>query len=240
MGRDRRPGPLGTPIRILSANLWNGGADPEGFARLACDLDADVVAVQELAPAQAEALSAAYPHGLLEPREDHHGGGLALRRPAEVRRLPLGGRHGYGTELLPGSWPGLSVPIEICGVHLFAPHADFGMGLLRRRPQLRDLVRHLGEPASGARVVVGDFNATPAWPVYWRMRARMEDAAVQVAHRRGERPARTWGPWHGAPRLLRIDHGFLADAEAETFRTVAIPGSDHSAVVLDVTARPRP
>ena len=84
-------------------------------------------------------------------------------------------------------------------------------------------------------MLVGDFNSTPLWPAYHRVCARMNDAALMVARRRGERPARTWGPWSGAPRLLRIDHGFVAGAEPEGFRVVEVPGSDHSAVVLDVT-----
>ncbi|NNL64688.1 MAG: hypothetical protein HKP30_00455, partial [Myxococcales bacterium] len=108
------------------------------------------------------------------------------------------------------------------------------LGLLRRRPQFTDLKRHLAEPAQGGRVVVGDFNSTPAWPLYWGMKARMQDAAVAVAERRGERPARTWGPWFRAPRLLRIDHGFVSGVEPEGFRVLEIPGSDHSAVLLDV------
>ena len=122
-------------------------------------------------------------------------------------------------------------------MHVYAPHADYGLGLLRRRPQLRDLTRHLTESPRGARVMVGDFNSTPLWPVYRSVRSHMDDAAVAVAERRGERPARTWGPWHGAPRLLRIDHGFVAGAEPEAFRVVEVPGSDHSAVVLDVALR---
>jgi endonuclease/exonuclease/phosphatase family metal-dependent hydrolase len=231
---------LGNTIRILSANLWNGAADPEGFAALATRLQADVVAVQELAAAQAEALAAVFPHGHLDPRDDFNGGGIASARPAEVTRLPIRRRDGFRAELSPEHWPELHAPLEIYGVHLDAPHTDFGLGLLRRRPQYRDLARHLDAPYRAGRVVVGDFNATPSWPLYWRMSSRMQDAALMVARRRGERPARTWGPWPGAPRLLRIDHGFLAGVEAESFRIVEIPGSDHSAVLLDVALTPAP
>jgi endonuclease/exonuclease/phosphatase family metal-dependent hydrolase len=193
-----------------------------------------VVAVQELGHEQAEALSAVYPHGRLEPRTDHQGGGIALARPGEVRRLPLRERDAFRVELEPGGWPQLATSLEIVNVHVFAPHSQGGLGLLRRRPQLQDLERHLRATPGRPRVVVGDFNATPLWPVYRRMRRLMEDAAVCVARREGERPRRTWGPRPGSPRLLRIDHGFVDGVEAEAFRVLEIAGSDHSAIVLDV------
>jgi len=85
-----------------------------------------------------------------------------------------------------------------------------------------------------ARVLVGDFNATPLWPVYRRVALHMTDAAIDVAQRRGRPLERTWGPWHGSPRLLRIDHGFVRAAEVEDFQVVSVPGSDHSGIVLDV------
>jgi endonuclease/exonuclease/phosphatase family metal-dependent hydrolase len=213
----------------------NGGADPGAFAELARRAGADVVAVQELGHEQAEALSAVYPHGRLEPDTNHRGGGIALARPAEVARLPLHGRDGFRVELAPGAWPQLAAALEIVSVHVFAPHA--GLGLLRRWPQLADLERHLRAAPGRPRVVVGDFNATPLWPVYWRMRRWMEDAAVRVARRAGERPRRTWGPGPGSRRLLRIDHGFVAGVETEAFRVLEVPGSDHSAIVLDVSVR---
>jgi endonuclease/exonuclease/phosphatase family metal-dependent hydrolase len=36
-------------LRVLSANLWNGRAHPDGFAALVERMRADVVAVQEMA-----------------------------------------------------------------------------------------------------------------------------------------------------------------------------------------------
>jgi endonuclease/exonuclease/phosphatase family metal-dependent hydrolase len=58
----RDPAPGGA-LRILSANLRNGGADPEAFADLVRETGAEVVAVQELAPAQADALARVLGHG---------------------------------------------------------------------------------------------------------------------------------------------------------------------------------
>jgi len=225
---------VGATLRILSANLWNGRADAADFAKLVAEERADVVAVQELGHEQAEALSLALPHGLLQPDTDHDGGGIALAGPGAVERLPLARRDGYRVRLDPAEWPQLGRPVEVLNVHVFAPHAGYGRGLLRRPPQVRDLVRHVRAPAPGGRVLVGDFNATPLWPAYRRVRRHLEDAAVLAARRAGRHPVRTWGPRHGAPRLLRIDHGFVQGVAVESFRVVPIPGSDHSAVLLEV------
>jgi endonuclease/exonuclease/phosphatase family metal-dependent hydrolase len=83
-------------------------------------------------------------------------------------------------------------------------------------------------------VVVGDFNSTPLWPFYRRIADHLHDAALIHARRSGGRAARTWGPWHGAPRLLRIDHAFVQHLEVFDFAVVEVPDGDHSAVVVEI------
>ncbi len=51
----------------------NGRADPEAFADLVNGSGADVVAVQELSPEQADALGRMFPHGRLEPSRGFNG-----------------------------------------------------------------------------------------------------------------------------------------------------------------------
>ena len=79
--RPRRGPPL-SRLRLVSANLAQR-TDPAAFARLVADLDADVVAVQELVAAQAEALAAVLPFGRLDPARDYTGHG---HRPPLPRR----------------------------------------------------------------------------------------------------------------------------------------------------------
>jgi endonuclease/exonuclease/phosphatase family metal-dependent hydrolase len=93
-------------------------------------------------------------------------------------------------------------------------------------------------PANGkgpARLLVGDFNATSYWPWYWRMASQFTDAAVTVAEKTGISAKPTWGPWPGSRKLLRIDHGFLRGLEVREFEVFEIEGSDHSALVMDIT-----
>jgi endonuclease/exonuclease/phosphatase family metal-dependent hydrolase len=99
--------------------------------------------------------------------------------------------------------------------------------------QARDLDRFLAANPSDSRVIVGDYNATPHWPLYQRYARRFSDGAIQVAQREGRAVERTWGRRPGSPRLLRIDHAMVRGLDVESFKVVEIPGSDHSGLVFD-------
>lgn len=241
-------------LRVLSANLWNGRGEPQAFADLVVSTGADVVAVQECSAEQAEALMDVMPYGLIHPSDNHTGMGMVMNRPCEVEVLDLPYRALYRAKLTPADWPGLSRVAEVMNMHFAAPHTVFPWpGLLQRPGQMKHMRRHLGlvglldrllQPAPTAgqgadeapqRIVVGDFNATPLWPLYWRMSSQFTDAALAVARQSGRRTQRTWGPGFGAPRLLRIDHGFVTSGmRVDEFQAVPVRGSDHSAIVMDV------
>lgn len=257
---------MGNSLRVMSANLWSGAADPDALVRLVAALGVDVLAAQELSEDQAAAIAEVLPYGILEPHRGFHGMGVALRQPGVVDHVEMPYRDARRARLDPLDWPGLVAPVEILNVHIAAPHVGpLGSGWPRRRKQLRHLERYLvdgeeqrdtengrrthsegaafcegavfGEGAAQDRpgqLLIGDFNSTPIWPVYRRLARHMSDAAVVVAQRRGRPLQSTWGPWSGSPRLLRIDHGFVRGLEIEEFQVVHIPGSDHSAVVLDI------
>lgn len=226
-------------LRILTANLWNGNADPERFAELVEREGVDVACVQELAPEQTEPLAAVLPHGVLEPARDYKGMGIALRRPAAVETLPLHYRPLRAARLDPQHWPGLAEPVSIWNVHVRAPHSfPQPAAWATRRAQLRGLLDHLANGSAGPRLLlVGDFNATPVWPVYRHVARQLEDVVLASARRAGRSPARTWGPfWRRAPwlRLLRIDHAFGRGIAVSRVRSFHVPGSDHDALCVDL------
>ena len=216
-------------------NLANDRARLSGIATLLEKLDPDVVAAQELSPRQADLLGRLLPFGKLDPAHDYTGMGIALRHPAITWRLPMPYRDAYVAEIPLPERAGDGDGIEIINVHFAAPHIrPFRVAQARRRGQLRALVAHL-DTARRRRAVVGDLNATPLWPVYWRLRMRLGDAAVEAARRRGGRPARTWGPRPDSPRrLLRIDHALVHAIRVLDVAVHPIPGSDHSALLVDL------
>ncbi|MEM7408852.1 MAG: endonuclease/exonuclease/phosphatase family protein [Myxococcota bacterium] len=225
-------------LRILSANLWgSGGATPEALERVLVAEDVDVACFQELAPEQAEAIASVLQHGQLEPSEDHYGLGIALRAPADFGRLEMQEKPVRTVRLDPKDWPGLGRELCVWNVHVWAPHVlPIPRSLATRRVQIASLMRHLaGVGAEDPLVLVGDFNATPLWPVYRRVASVLRDGPLEVAQRQGRTAAWTWGPWSGAPRMLRIDHAFVQGVHVEDARTLHIEGTDHSGLLVDVT-----
>ena len=214
----------------MTANLLRGKADPDALADLVRRLEPDVVALQELGAAQASAVAGLVPFGLLLPDAPDRLG-LAVRRPATVRRLPLPGRGALVTDLPLAD----GTDVEVINLHAIAPHTPpLWASIWSRRRQLRALLDHLDATARSRRVLLGDLNATPLWPFYRRLGGRFEDAASLAARTQGRRPERTWGPWPGAPRLLRIDHVLVTGLAVARCRVEALPGSDHAALVADL------
>ena len=232
---------MGKAFRILSANLKNGAADPDAFTNLVASLSVDVLAVQEVSFEQAESLSALFEHGEIVPDDHYVGRGLLCRHPARMTRIAMAWGFGQTARLESGDWSHLSGPVEITNLHVAAPHMfSPRLGMILRRQQGRQLDAYLEraeqEMQPGpARLMVGDFNATPAWPWYRRMAARFTDAAVEFASKAGTKTQPTWGPWPGGPKLLRIDHGFIRGLQVEGFEVLEVAGSDHSALVMKIT-----
>lgn len=217
-------------LRVLTANLYGERLELEGFRVLLKDLDPDVVLAQELSFRAADVLAEFLPHGLLVPAHGSDGRGLALKAPGPLQILPMAYRDGLIARLGPPAWPG---SVEIVNIHMANPIVWPPWASVRlRRQQLDALMAHLARPA--VRLVGGDFNASPAWPVYRRLASRLDDAAKLLAVQQGTRPARTWGLTPGAPRMLRIDHVFLEKLTPLDGQVVDVPGSDHRGLMVDV------
>jgi endonuclease/exonuclease/phosphatase family metal-dependent hydrolase len=224
-------------MRILTANLLNGSARPVVLAARLDALHVDVAVLQELGPGQSGPIAEVLPYGKLEPSDDYHGMGIALARPGEVRRLPLPGRDARVGELHPADWPGLEAPVEVINLHILAPHATWPWRCAAaRRGQVEGTLSYAAATPRAHRVIAGDFNATPLWPAYRRLAERFRDVAEEGALGHGHRaPLRTWGPWPGSPRLLRIDHVLATGFTVHHFERLELPGTDHSALLMELT-----
>jgi endonuclease/exonuclease/phosphatase (EEP) superfamily protein YafD len=216
-------------LRLLTANLWNGRARPAALDDALARSAPDAVLAQELSPEQADVIERHLPHGLLLPRRDKRGMGLALRRPAQVALLPLPRRDALVARLLPEHWELLHAPLEIINVHMSAPTRPSRLWL--RRAQLRLLRDYLARGPM-PRVVAGDLNSFRLMPAYRALRRLLRDAALE----RRPWPQPTWGPGAHWPRLLRIDHVLLHGLSVVDVEVLRIDGSDHSAVLATLRA----
>ena len=216
-------------IRVMTVNLLNGRADPGSLAAVLDEVAPEVVAAQEVGANAAAVLTDRYPHGVVEPDDDHMGRALVSRRPIEVSHLPLPYRSG-----LVGRLDIDGVAVEVVCVHLANPIAPPRGRVPERRRQLAVLEPVLRRPLR--RILMGDLNATPVWPAYRRLTVHLDDVVAAWAEQVGARPPRTWGhrPWW--PAVLRIDHVLAKGFVALDVTTRRIRGSDHRALVVDLVA----
>ncbi len=213
----------------MTSNLWGEHADPTALASVLNEVAPDVLVVQELEPEAAGVIAAHFPHHALDPCGETMGSGIATRTDAVFARIPLRYRSGWSAVLDPTPWPDLDTPLEIVGVHMANPAAwPWWRSVGHRRYQLAGLLAHCGTNPM-RRVVVGDFNASPAWPLYRRLTSHFTDGALVAGSAR-----RTWRFQGRTPPLLRIDHAFGAGVRFRMVRPVTVPGADHLGLVIDL------
>ncbi|MCL1592732.1 MAG: endonuclease/exonuclease/phosphatase family protein [Actinomycetia bacterium] len=217
------------PLRILSINLLVDRADPDDLRRVITDAEPDVVTLQELGERSAEVVRDLLPHGHLEPLGDFFGMGIATRHPAVVERLDLETRSGWVARLEPGDWPQLRQPLDVLNVHLVNPiDRPWRTSRAARRSQIEQIATFL-DGRQSAHMIIGDMNASPAWPEYKLLTQLGTDAAAATGTAKRTWALKTWGP-----RLLRIDHAFVSGVEPITTTVTPVKGSDHSALIVDL------
>lgn len=216
-------------LRLLTSNLLVDRADPIDFRRVLTEHQPDVVAVQELGSTSAEVLDSMYAHGTTEPARDGFGMALVARNPIDVARLDLVGRPGYAGVLRPDFWPDLGRTVDVVNLHLPNP---IERKLLETRDARRTSIARVSDYLDGRdnpSVVLGDMNSSPAWPEYRLLTELGADAARATGTNR-----RTWSHFLSGPRLLRIDHAFVAGATPVTTHTIPIARTDHRALIIDI------
>lgn len=215
-------------MRILSSNLLLGRADVEAYGSLLECTDPDVVVCQELGQSQADLLADRYEYVDLHPSEEFVGRGVASRLPIQFGTIDMPGRTGTYAAITTneGVW-------NMAGIHLVNPIRWPQWKAVRTRTaQLDALEAWADELGSGPQLVVGDFNASPRWPAYRRVASRWTDLVAEAI----PRPERTWGWRPGWPLMLRIDHVFGTGVQATEVSVHPIAGSDHRAVLVELTA----
>jgi endonuclease/exonuclease/phosphatase (EEP) superfamily protein YafD len=241
----------GRELVVMSWNLELGSKAAAVSVGGIADVDADVVALQELTPAVADAIEAdprltsRYPYRILEPRDGVDGMGLLARLPLFVRGSDTG-----PLQLRAGLLLEDGTIVDLLDVHPYPPRVallgPLPVGLdTRSRDEaigtIASRVAALDDPALA--LVAGDLNASPAEPGLEPLETSLADAHAVAGTGAGFtwRPSRLEGLGLG---VLRIDH-VLAGARLRPVATsvdCSLPG-DHCRLivtlrVLDVAAGP--
>ena len=227
-------------IRVVTYNVHRGrGLDgrtkPDRIAAVLQDIDADVVALQEVVGigprhgGHAEAFGAALGMGwVMAPTRQlwsHQFGNLVLSRFSVVHQV----RYNL-------SWKTceprgcMCVDLDLGGVilHLFNVH--FGTAILERRVQAERLVGIVSDRrVTGTKVVLGDFNEWTRGPASALLSQRLQGIDVS-AHLRRRRT------YPGIFPMVHLDHIYYqGDVEVEKVELVrtrrALIASDHLPLV---------
>ncbi|HLL67164.1 MAG TPA: endonuclease/exonuclease/phosphatase family protein [Micromonosporaceae bacterium] len=228
---NEEPDHPGRPLRVMTANLLHGDADPAGIVRLVRQERVDLLAMQEYTP-QAECglldagLAAALPHRVSRPAPGGHGSALYSRYPLRDTGVRWAAT-GFGQVLAMLEVP-QAYPVDVTSVHLSSP-AD----VARTRDWAADLANQPGaDPAGPVRLMLGDFNATLDHAL---LRKLLRSGYADAADTAGAGLAPTWPyrQWF-VPRVT-LDH-VLVDTRIRVGRVSAhrVPGSDHRALIADL------
>lgn len=220
---DRQPSTSGTEVTIFSANLLEGAASPGPLISAIRRADPDIIALQEVTPANVAALRAA---------------GVMAKRPFIVGK-PAIGPLGYvtisrwplqviaGSGLSDGRWPEMHVLGTTMIFRNVHPRSQLHP---ESRVSWRTNLADIPGPRGRLRVVAGDFNATLDQRAFRALVARgYHDAGATT----GNGFKWTWVVSRSG-RLV-IDHVLVAPTiEVQHFDVVDLPGSDHNAVVTRI------
>ncbi len=215
-GEDSPPG--ATRLDVLSANVYLGTAEPRDLLALVRAQKPDLLAVQELAPAFADALRRVgidrfLPHSILTAHPGAIGRGVYSRLP--LRRLP---ESSFSNPRFEVELPGGQM-VRIVNVH---PHTPIPGRIDRWQEALERL------PATGSGdpwLLLGDFNATLDQAV---LRDVLDRGYRDAGEATGEGLEPTWPAEKMLPPLVTIDH-VLADRRLgiASYGVDDLAGSDH-------------
>jgi endonuclease/exonuclease/phosphatase (EEP) superfamily protein YafD len=231
-----QPTVRGSAVRVMTANLLTGAADPAALVGLVRAHRVDVLALQEFTPA-AEAelarlgLTEMLPHQKANAEVGATGSALYSRFPLKdtgTRRNEGGFSQAYGTAEVPG---GTALIIE--SAHPMSPYSLATLDSWRT-----DLMAEPpATPKGPLRVLAGDFNATLD---HAPLRKLLDSGYVDAADAVGAGLTGTWGPYDG-DRIppVTIDH-VLVDRRIGV-RAVSVhplSGSDHRPVLAVLSLPP--
>lgn len=226
--------PEAVPVRVLTANVRVGQADPHAFVDLAAG-NADVVAVQELTPELAENLrksgiADSFPYQALDPGEYGHGVGIWSRYPITAS-VPI---QGYRLKAIRAdiAVPGTRQDAVFVNIHLAGPWPQPIDGWREEIDRLPTTLDEIRDRSGGRPVIVtGDFNATYDMAPFRKL---LTDGYRDGAEQAGAGLIRTFPADGQGPPRFGIDHVLTNNATAADVHTVRIPGSDHLGLLATV------
>jgi endonuclease/exonuclease/phosphatase family metal-dependent hydrolase len=217
----------GPELRVMSANLKLGKADPAEVLAIVRESGMDVLCAQELTPELANVLEASgldelLPHSLERAGPSSTGSAIFSRYPLH----PLGGAEAPGYPfVMPRAM--VAVPgagrIEVASVHTVPPT---GSSAVNTWEQGLDQLPDAGESGRPT-LLIGDFNATLDHEAFRDVldRGYVDAGDVTGAGLEPTWPQDKFRPWVTIDHVLADERIAIAD-----YDVLGLPGSDHHAI----------
>jgi endonuclease/exonuclease/phosphatase (EEP) superfamily protein YafD len=224
----------GVEVRLMSANLYEGMADPDHLVRSARE-QGDVIAFQELTPQEADRLSragldATFPYRWLEARDGPGGVGMWSRFPIETPRRIGGYTFAFLTAQIRAE--GVSVHPTVVVAHVAGPWPQPIDGWRHDLNRLPATLSEVAERAgAGSVMVAADLNSTTDMRPF---RALLGNGYRNAAEQSGAGIKPTFPADSRLPPFVAIDHVLTRNCTATSLRTLKIPGSDHRGLVVTI------
>lgn len=220
-------------VRVLSANLRYGRADPAEFVELARG-SADLITVTELTAEAVKRFYSAgideeFPHSILFPAPNAGGNGIWSRYPL----IPLSATRYWNSGMVAAlvHIPGVPIDPAVASVHITSPMASFQSwrnGVTATKSRLVGLTETVGQ---GSVIAAGDFNSTPDMRQF---RDLIADGYRHAVQNTGAGFTPTFPSDTVLPPVITIDHVLTRQANVSSIRSVDISGSDHRALLATV------
>lgn len=219
----------GREVSLLQANVLYSNTEFESLFELLDSAEPDIIVLQEVTQAWAaelKRLDGSYPHQVVEARDGKYGIALLSKYPltatATVSSEPLAVPTIIATLDVDGR------QLQLIGAHSLVPVGYDGY--TARNTQLES-VAGLIRRSSGARVLVGDLNAS-----MWDLHYRLLEARTGLRNvRRGFGVMPTW-PVLLPFAMIPIDHVLVSnDIGVRDVRAGPRIGSDHLPLVVTIT-----
>ncbi len=226
---EEQPETSGPHLRIMTANLRLGQADPQVLVDLVRQQKVDILTLPELTPDAVSALDDAglwevLPYRVFDARPGGDGSGIAANLP--LRQIVL-------VEESTMSQPSAVVDLpdnddlEVTAVHIQPPLSD--KHARTWRSELADLPKATTDDRP--RILAGDFNATLDHVAF---RDLVDHGYADAGEEAGEGLIATWSSWPTGPPLT-LDH-IVTDVRCavSSYAVFDLPNSDHDAVMAEV------
>jgi endonuclease/exonuclease/phosphatase (EEP) superfamily protein YafD len=230
-GANPPPAEGATTLRVMTANVYGGAGDGIALVQAVADEDIDLLVVEEIATSQLAVMESAGIDELLPHRVGVTGD--VGQGTMVFSREPLGPATHIDTTW--DGWETTMGDLTLLAVHPISPTDPQGW----RSDHAKILAEAKG---SDADLVIGDLNATVDHEPMRKLADAGYRSATELANEGWQPTWPAYGVVHVAgldvPRLVQIDHVLVGPRLAAIrTHTLAIPGTDHRALVAEVAVK---